>query len=685
VNRRRQSKNTKRGAPPPLLAEAVKLHQAGRLAEAEERYAQVLRDDPNQADALHLLGVIAHQRGDAARAVELIGKAVRRNPGAVTYLNNLGAALIAQDRFADAEKHLRKAVKLRPDYVDAITNLGNAQLKRGDMVRAEASYRKALGLDPARADAHNNLGSLLADAASTADAIAHYRQALAANPYYVDAHVNLGNALLEQDDAAAAEQQYRQALDVQVGHPPSMIGLATALIVQDRSGEAEDCLRALIRAHPDDPRGYKELGDLLQDVGAAAEAEANLRQALDLDLANLDIAAALAASLEKASRLADAAEMAQRVLEQDPANVAASITLAKCERRGGRSEQGLARLTALDQGALPADAAAAVSYESGALHDRLGQYEDAYAAYAAANELNNRHWRARAADRDMYPDEIARLQAAFTPDWVGSWSAPVAETDPAPVFLIGFPRSGTTLLDQILNAHPRIRTLEELPAVDLVKEALKRRGDYPEALADLDAETVAELRRVYAEAIADELGEEAEGKLIVDKMPLNTTDVGLIHRVFPSARFLLSIRHPCDVCLSGFMQAFRPNPAMVHFDTLDHTAKFYAQVMTLWRHYRSVLPLQVHMLRYEVLVADMSGEVGRLLEFLGLPWEDAVLEYAEKAKTRRIRTPSYHQVVQPIYNRSVARWLNYRSHYDRALPLLAPFIEAFGYPPPDEV
>jgi Sulfotransferase family len=169
------------------------------------------------------------------------------------------------------------------------------------------------------------------------------------------------------------------------------------------------------------------------------------------------------------------------------------------------------------------------------------------------------------------------------------------------------------------------------------------------------------------------------GRTPVDKMPLNTIDVGLIHRLFPRARILLALRHPCDVVLSGFMQAMKPNAAMVLFDSLASTARFYAQVMGLWLQYREVLPLSVLTVRYEDLVADLPGETRRILEFLDLPWDDAVLGYAEHARTRAIATPSYHQVVQPIYWRSVGRWRNYADAFENVLPVLQPFVDAFGY------
>jgi len=278
------------------------------------------------------------------------------------------------------------------------------------------------------------------------------------------------------------------------------------------------------------------------------------------------------------------------------------------------------------------------------------------------------------------PRLVNTLQRTFTAAWVSTWTPPAPYEGPTPVFLIGFPRSGTTLLDQILDAHPGLTTLEEKPAVDVVRHAVAAMpGGYPSALAGLDAAAISRLREVYFHEVARYADPAAPGRTLVDKMPLNTIDVGLIARLFPNARLLLALRHPCDVVLSGFMQAFKPNPAMVQFTSLARSATFYAEVMGLWRQYEAVLPLTVLPVRYEDLVVDVEGETRRILEFLGLPWNDAVLQYAERAKSRAIATPSYHQVVQPIYTRSVGRWRRYREAFEAVLPLLQPSIEAFGY------
>ena len=246
-----------------------------------------------------------------------------------------------------------------------------------------------------------------------------------------------------------------------------------------------------------------------------------------------------------------------------------------------------------------------------------------------------------------------------------------------PVFLVGFPRSGTTLLTQVLDNHPRLQALEEKPAVDALVGAAARLADIASALESED--TLERLRSVYF-AVVERSVKRAPGTWLVDKYPLNILRLPLIHRVFPDAKVLLALRHPCDVCLSCYMQSFKLNSAMASFLSLEQTARLYALAMRRWQWCAANLAMDVHVVRYESLVNDFEDQVQAMLGFLGLPWDDKVLEHVEGAKRRgRINTPSYHQVAQPIYRHAVYRWRHYAGHLQSILPTLRPFIQDFGY------
>lgn len=582
-------------------------------------------------------------------------------------------------RLAGAARAYRRILKLQPHSAHALHLLGLVRHQQGDQGEARTLIERALAVDAGNAAYHNSLGLVRLAEGDADGAAAAFRAALDRDPLLAQAFNNLGNAEQKAGRLSEAVASYDRALALAPDNAEALCNKGRALHGLNHLAAAADAYRAALRLRPDYTKAWRYLGDALAENGSAADAEASFREALALAPDDGETLAALAALQERAGRLEEALATAERALAAGGGHVRAAVAAARCERRLGRPEAGLARLRAFAGQSLDAESRAHLAFELGATLDRLGAYADAYSSYCEANALSAESAQARAVDRAAMPRLITNLHDRFTAAWVASWTPRLPPEGEDPVFLIGFPRSGTTLLDQILDAHPALVTMEEKPAIDTVRAAVAAMpGGYPEALATLQVADIERLRRLYFAEVARYV-ERPQGVRLVDKMPLNTIDAGLIARLFPDARLLLALRHPCDVVLSGFMQAFKPNPAMVQFETLAGSAAFYASVMELWRQYERVLPLSVHRIRYEDLIADFETETRRMLGFLGLPWDAAVLAYAERAKTRAIATPSYHQVVQPIYARSVGRWHNYRFAFADVLPVLRPSIAAFGY------
>ncbi len=250
---------------------------------------------------------------------------------------------------------------------------------------------------------------------------------------------------------------------------------------------------------------------------------------------------------------------------------------------------------------------------------------------------------------------------------------------PSPVFLFGFPRSGTTLLDTMLAGHPDTLVLEEKPVLHKVAQ----KAGPPHALAELSSEAVADLRACYfreLDLIEPEAGAEAGKRLVIDKLPLGILDTALIHRIFPDARFLFVERHPCDVVLSCFMTRFDPRGGMANFLDLGDTARLYDQVMDYWALCREVFPLEIQTVRYERIIENAEAELRPLADFLGLRWNPHLLDNQRSAGERAfIATPSYAQVAEPLYTRARGRWEKYREQLAPVLPILAPWAERMGY------
>ena len=250
-----------------------------------------------------------------------------------------------------------------------------------------------------------------------------------------------------------------------------------------------------------------------------------------------------------------------------------------------------------------------------------------------------------------------------------------------PIFIIGFPRSGTTLLDTILSSHPLIEVIEEKSMVpQLIGSLNELTKNNFKNLKNINADQIQKLRNNYFKNLYSHIKNKDNSKLYIDKLPLNIIYVGEILRIFPGAKFIISLRHPCDCVLSCFMQTFEVNNAMANFFNLEDSAKLYDHVMRLWTQYMSIFDINYHEIKYENLVLNLEKTIKPLLKFLELPWNDNVLEFSKTAKKKQqIKTPSYDQVIRPIYSESSGRWKMYEKQISITFPILESWIKKFNY------
>ena len=478
---------------------------------------------------------------------------------------------------------------------------------------------------------------------------------------------------------AEAEPLLRQAIARQPGTAKYHSNLANALRGLERPDEAEASYRRALALDPEFDDACANLARLLLDLSRWDAAIAEYEHLVRRNPGDTPSRIRLAHLLQSGNRLVESEAAASAGLLADPANPALNLIVAICERRTQRFEQARQRFQHIDASRLDRDLASVFHYERGLLHDRLDELAPAFADFSEANRLQAVLASERGVDATRYLDELDRLARLDLGGLRGEPETLAGHTS-APVFLVGFPRSGTTLLDQILDSHPRIQTLEEKPIIGLLCDDMDRLvADRPNGLADLRADERARLRALYYEYAADFL-ELRPDTLLVDKYPLNLTRLPYILAIFPDARFILALRHPADCVLSCFMHLFAPNDAMANFYTLEDAAALYARVMGLWRHWAENLPLRHHRVHYEHLVQDLPGEVRPLLDFLGLEWtEDMVRPHEHAARRGYINTPSHSQVTQPIYQRAAGRWQRYRPWLENVTGTLQPYLEYFGY------
>jgi tetratricopeptide (TPR) repeat protein len=491
----------------------------------------------------------------------------------------------------------------------------------------------------------------------------------------------LATVRTEAGDLEAGIDLYERARAVMPTHIHVLVNLASAYRATGRLAEARRALEAALQVDPRFAIAHNNLGNVLTDLGERLEAQRSYERAATLDPRYSDPVAGLARIAEQEHRLDDARSLAERALQLAPQHILAALTLARVKLRQADAAAAAAILEALLRGgALSVTNRVVAQGYLGEAYDKLARYQDAFTAFAAANALQLEQCAATYAGErgPLAPASIARLTAFVAGMDVSAWRpAPPALT--APVFLVGFPRSGTTLLDQMLASHPEVTTLEESNTLtDATTELLNSE----EALGrwnSLPDREIERLRELYWQRVRGGLSSAPATRVFVDKQPLNAVLLPLIHRLFPTAKILLALRDPRDVVLSCYQQRFGMNAAMYQLLRLDTATAYYDAVMRLVAASRAKLPLRLHTVKYEDVVGNFEATMREVLHFLELEWDESVRRYTETARSRAIGTPSAAQVVRPLYGEARGRWRNYRALLAPHLPALAPWVATFGY------
>jgi tetratricopeptide (TPR) repeat protein len=743
------------------LALAVQHHQAGRLQAAQQIYRQVLAAEPNQADAWHLLGVVAFQLGKHEAAVEQISRAIALNGAVAAFHSNLGNAFQGQGktneaiacyrraleldpRLAETHNNLgnvlkeqgklqeavacyRRALELAPNYADAHYNLGLALHDQGRTDEATACYRRVLQFDPAHARAHNNLGNALQGQGNLDEAIACYQRALELNPAFAQAHYNLGNAYNARNQPDQAAARYRRALELQPNYAEAINNLGGILHDQGKLDEAIASYRRTLELKPASSTVYNNLGRALHEQGEIDQALACFRRALELNPAFAGAENNLGNALRDLGHLAEAEACYRRVLQLerdrllagcqswiDGSGATGSASARRPKGTGkasgtrqskidgtpgpqdahespaaGQQSPAQARpkpaetdnslgnaflqLATLLQGRLPEDerllmqqmlseanlhddGRAAMEFAMSRVLEAQDDFQSAADHLAAANALRLAVLRKQG--RDYSPARHAAFVrdtlAVYTPEFFARTNGFGLETE-LPVFIVGLPRSGTTLVEQILASHSSVFGAGELRYCEETFQSLPaamQRHDAPlGCLRAIDRETA----RALAQRHLDRLRTlDARALRVVDKTPENYHHLGLVRLLFPRARLIHCRRELRDVALSCWTTNFAALPWSFDQEQILSHFEQYSRLMAHWRQTLHAPPLEVD---YEELVRDTESVARRIVQWCGLEWEAACLRFHESP--RPVRTASAIQVRRPIYTGSVGRWKNY--------------------------
>ncbi|HXW28587.1 MAG TPA: tetratricopeptide repeat protein [Xanthobacteraceae bacterium] len=675
--------------------------QQGRRAEAVALFRRAAAAAPESADIHTDLGVIFANLDQPQEAIACFENALAANPGHAETHNHLGNALRTLGRSQEAIAHHARALAINPDFAQAHCDLGVvfAALDRRDA--AIACYRHALVLKSDHAEAHCHLGDLLGGLGRHDEAVSHFARALAIRPGLARAHCGLGILIYELVGPHAAIVHFEQALAAQPDLVEAQLRLGNIFERLNRLEEAIACYRRTLALSPNRAAAHHRLGIVLQALDRHDEAIAHYEAVASARPNDASVCLGLALALQKLDRFEASIGWAKKALALDPRNAQAHHAMgAALQALGDLKDAGEAyaaavalaprdavfhlslarlkpftdndpRLSALE--GLAEDFPSLAADEQIALHFALGKaYADRERHQQAFHHLREGNALKRAGityDEAATLGQLERLRETFTSDLMRTTGGGAASR--LPVFVIGMPRSGTTLVEQILASHSQVFAAGERDDFRRCLSALMRSKGTAQ-LADLLPTLTAEDYRQVAAGYLDRIKAGAPAALrIVDKMPSNFAFAGLIHLALPQARIIHVCRDPVDTCVSCFSVLFSGEPSSPVYD-LGELGRYYRAYARLIEHWRTLLPEGVMLdVRYEDMVEDLEAVARQMLAHCGLDWEDGCLAF-DRTK-RAVTSASAIEVRQPIYRHAVGRWRRYANE-------LGPLLEALEIP-----
>ncbi len=619
---------------------------------------RALELQPNDADGFAEAADVLRTLGRTPEAVPLYQRALLLNPQFVEAQNNLGNAFLELGKNLDAARCYRLAHEARPDDPVILCNLGNAQRLLGLLDEAKICLERGIALNDKLGIGHGYLGMVHVALGQREAAVENFHRALAWNPSDVLALTNLGRVLRDLGRRQEAVTAFQRALALEPSRPERHCELGTVLFELRRVADAMDCFRHALQLEPKHAPAHLSLALALRQQRRPEEAEASCRAALAIDARYVDALAFLGELTADLGRFDEAEALFVKATEIDPDFYSGYVSIATHRKMNVADAAWLRGVKTLLAKRLPLTAEISLRYALGKYFDDVAQYDDAFDHYSRANELSKR-FGARY-DRTQFAALITRIIERFQPDFIRECQAR-GSPEELPLLIVGMPRSGTSLTEQILASHPAVFGAGELTFWHGAFVRLERAG-----LGATSMSLLPEVARNYLER----LNSVGKGALrVVDKMPANFLYAGLIHAAFPKARIIHMQRHPIDTALSIYFQNFfNIGP---YANDLEDLAHYHGQYLRIMDHWRQVLPATALMdVPYEGLIEDQEQWTRRLVDFAGLPWDPQCLNFQDT--NRVVITASKWQVRQKIYRRSSGRWRNYEKHLGPLRGLLDP-------------
>lgn len=640
------------------------------------------------------------QAGDPVQAEAICRESLQQYPDDGNLLCLLGTLLVRQRRPADAERPLRRAIDRHPDFLRAQEELGNALMAQGNIEEATTCFRQVIGLEPDNAEAQFKLSKLLeksghlqeatvarraaseqaphqeARAAAAqfintgrfAEAEKIYRDLLAHDPNKSDYLRVLGRLAMEQKQFGDAVVLLRRAAEIT---PQSVLiwnDLAKALLEREAYDDAIDAIRHSLEIETDITASHLLHGNALTRAFRFEEAADAYQAGLKIQPDHTGCLAGLGHVTQALGRHAEAINAYRTWINAEPTAGEAWWSLAGLSgQRFDDAEIETMQTHARDK-SLPEASRISFWFALARAYEGNADYDRSFEFYGRGNAAQRMHESYDAVETEIMHE---RIIATFTPEFFHRTPA-INHKDATPIFIVGLPRSGSTLIEQILASHSQVDGTQELPALGRVIQSINRRAPdesrYPEALLNLDPVDFTNLGRQYLDATR----RYRTGRpLFTDKMPNNFPGIGLIRLILPQAKIIDARRHPLDSCIGSYKQLFADGQAFTY--DLGELAEYYLQYRKIMAYWQETLPGQVLGVHYEDLVTDPEPEIRRLLDYCGLPWEEQCLRFYETERT--INTASAEQVRRPLYTTSMHRWRHFEVHLGELIEILAPILE----------
>ena len=655
-----------------VFGEALAAFQRGELDRSRMLAEQEFNNQSGSAAAQHLLGLIDCRTGRLESGVERLRRASEAEPANIGFRVMLMRALVDSGRAGEALALPAPDSATEPSALALWHARAEAADAAGEPAIAEQAWRIIASARPADWRAVSNLGNALAAQSRWAEAGEALSRAAALNPSELAIRRNAGSALVQANRLADAIDHLTAVATAEPKDAENRILLARALARLQRYDESTAQFEAAKAEVGETAVIELGLGRGFFGLRRFAEAEAALRRALAIDPADRAVVHQLGVVLERTNQLDALAKLLDDALACGLGKDRLSYLWAVLARRHGRLEEARELLLQSE----PGDDAKAWHQLKAKIADELGNADEAFEAATAMNlavrdSMSVTDFDASQRKAVAHRDDLHQLARTITPQWAGR--VPLLSA-PAPrriAFLVGFPRSGTTLLDTFLMGHPEVEVLEE---EQLVGKARRVVGDI-KALPGVPIDLLEKARETYLEALAERVSTDFAG-VVVDKFPLDMAMAPLIQAMFPGAPIIFVQRHPCDVVLSGFMQSVGTD----NFAHIAELAGYYDAMMGVWTKSRETMSLNAHTVIYEDLVRDPETTLKPVVQFIGLDWDDRLLDHRATARARgAIITPSYDQVTEALSKAPIGRWRRYEAQLAPVLPVLLPWAERIGY------